>query len=256
MKAIDTHCHISHTLKRGLKLNTLLEHAKRNNVFAIIDSPVEVKEYQQAIRIHRNHPKTIYITLGAAPANYHEVNIEAILTSIRTFAEQKEIVGVGEVGLDYYWVKNDTLRKRQHETFRQFINLANELNLPLVIHSRDAEKEALPELTRAEVPVVMHSFSGDIATALECTNRGYFISISTAVTRRKKNRRIAKAISLEQIITETDSPYLSPFPEKKRNEPANVIHAVKEIAKLKEVPEEEVSKVTVNNALKIFKIKR
>lgn len=254
MKVIDTHCHLSHTIKRGLKLNNLLEHTIRNNVIAVIDSPVYVDEYIQSIRIHRNHPKKIFVTLGAPPANYHELNINKIIQNIREHAENKEIVAVGEVGLDYYWVKNQTLRNRQHDIFKRFIELANDLQLPLVIHSRNAEKDSLEDLSLADIPVVMHSFSGDVETAFECVNRGYYISISTAVTTRKKNRLLAEKIPLESIITETDSPYLSPFPNRKTNEPANVIYAVKEIAKIKSIDEEEVAKVTTDNAIMIFSL--
>jgi TatD DNase family protein len=254
MKAIDTHCHLSHTFKRGLKLNTLLDHMVKNNVVAIIDSPVYIDDYKQSIRIHKQHPKKIFVTLGAPPANYHELNINKIIQNIREYAENNEIVAIGEVGLDYYWVKNQAIRSRQHDIFKRFIELANDLQLPLVIHSRNAEKDSLVDLTLAKTPVVMHSFSGDVETAFECVDRGYYISISTAVTSRKKNRLLAKEIPLEHIITETDSPYLSPFPEKKRNEPANVIYAVKEIAKIKSIDEKEVSKVTTENAIKIFNL--
>ncbi len=255
MKAIDTHCHISHTLKRGLKLNVLLQHAAENNVLAIIDSPVFLDSYNQSIRIHKNNPKKIFVTLGASPAHYHEVNINKIILNIREFAEKKEIVGIGEIGLDYYWVKNKAIRNQQHTIFKQFIELANELDLPLIIHSREAEKDSVQDLSIAETPVIMHSFSGDVETALECVDRGYFISIPTSVTSRKKHRRLAASVPLEHLITETDSPYLSPFPDRKRNEPAYVIYAVKEIAKIKEVPEEEVAEITTKNAITIFNLK-
>jgi TatD DNase family protein len=254
MKAIDTHCHLRHTFKRGLKLNILLEHAKQNNVIAIIDSPVYVNDYKQSIRIHKSNPDRVFVTLGAPPANYHELNIDEIINNIRISAEQKEIVAIGEVGLDYYWVKNQEIRKQQHITFKRFIQLANELNLPLVIHSRDAEKDCLEDLAIAETKVVMHSFSGDVETALECVDRGYYISISTAVTTRKKNRRLAESLPIEHIVTETDSPYLSPFPDRKRNEPANVIYAVKEIAKIKNISEDEVAEITTKNAIEIFNL--
>ena len=255
MKAIDTHCHISHTLKRGLKLSVLLKHVVENNVLAIIDSPVNVDAYNQSIRIHKSHPDKIFVTLGASPANYHELNINKIIYHIRESAEKKEIVGIGEVGLDYYWVKNKAIRNQQHLVFKRFIELANELNLPLTIHSRDAEKDSIQDLSIAETPVIMHSFSGDIETALECVDRGYFISIPTSVTSRKKHRKLAESVPLENLITETDSPYLSPFPDRKRNEPANVIYAVKEIAKIKQLPEEDVAEVTTRNAIEIFKLK-
>ena len=255
MKAIDTHCHLNHTLKRGLKLNTILHHAQINNVVALIDSPVYITDYLQSIRFHKRYSDKIFVTLGASPANYHEINIDNVIVKIREHAEKGEIVGIGEVGLDYYCVKKQAIRTKQHEIFKRFIKLANELNLPLTVHSREAEKDSVNILSTAETPVIMHSFSGDVETALECVNRGYYISIPTAVTTRKKYRRLAEAVPLKNLLTETDSPYLSPFPDKKRNEPANVIYAVKEIAKIKELPEDEVANVTTDNAIKIFDLK-
>lgn len=254
MKAIDTHCHLNHTLKRGLKLNTILHHAQKNNVIAMIDSPVHISDYLQSIRFHKRYSDKIFVTLGASPANYHELDIDNIIINIREHAEKGEIVGIGEVGLDYYWVKKQPIRTKQHETFKRFIKLANELNLPLTIHSREAEKESVENLTIAETPVIMHSFSGDVETALECVDRGYYISIPTAVTSRKKHQRLAAAVPIENLIVETDSPYLSPFPDRKRNEPANVIYAIKEIAKIKELPETDVADVTTKNAIKIFNL--
>jgi TatD DNase family protein len=254
MKAIDTHCHLSHTLKRGLKLNTILEHAQRNNVIAMIDSPVYITDYLQSIRFHKRYSDKIFVTLGAPPANYHELDIDKVISNIKEHAEKGDIVGVGEVGLDYYWVKQQSIRTKQHETFKRFIELATELNLPLTIHSRDAEKESVDVLSIAETPVIMHSFSGDVETALECVDRGYYISIPTAVTSRKKHQRLAEAVPLENLITETDSPYLSPFPDRKRNEPANVIYAVKEIAKIKDLPESDVADITTKNAMTIFNL--
>lgn len=253
MKAIDIHCHLHHILKRGAKLSSILKHADEKGVIAFIDSPVYVENYLQSIKYHRQYPN-IFVTLGVPPANYHKLNIDQIIEQMRYYSEKNEIVAIGEVGLDYYWVKDQALRKKQHETFQRFIDLANELQLPLVIHSRDAEDDAVENLKTAEVPVIMHSFSGTVETAKECINRGYFISIPTAVTNRKKYRKLAKSVPLEHILTETDSPYLSPFPELKTNEPGYVIYAVKEIAKLKEINEEEVARVTLNNAKKTFKI--
>jgi len=255
VKAIDTHCHLSHTLKKGLKLNTILQHAQKNNVIAMIDSPVYVSDYLQSIRFHKRYSDKIFVTLGAPPANYHEINIDEVIANIRKHAENGEIVGVGEVGLDYYWVKKQTIRANQHEIFKRFIHLANELNLPLTIHSRDAEEDSVDILVFAETPVIMHSFSGNVETALECVDRGYYISIPTAVTSRKKLQRLVEVVPVENIITETDSPYLSPFPDRKRNEPANVIYAVKEIARIKELPENDVAEVTTTNAIRIFNLK-
>ena len=162
MKAIDTHCHIHHTLKKGTKLGTILENLKKKGVEAIIDSPVYVDNYLQSIRFHRKYPTTIYVSLGVPPANYHELNIDLMIEKIRHYAEHKEIVAIGEVGLDYYWVKKESIRKQQHVTFKRFIDLANEFQLPIVIHSRDAEEDSIKDLIHAETPVVMHSFSGSV----------------------------------------------------------------------------------------------
>lgn len=254
MKSIDTHCHLHHTLKRGAKLSIILSNAEKAGVIAMIDSPVYIENYQHSIRLHNQFPSTIFVSLGVPPAQYHELDIDLMIEKIKEHAEKKEIVAVGEVGLDYYWVKKEAIREKQHEIFGKFIDLANELNLPLVIHSRDAEGDSLIDLVKAETPVVMHSFSGSIDIAVECINRGYYISIPTAVTNRKKHRKLAEKIPLEFLLTETDSPYLSPIPEKKRNEPANVVFAVKEIAKLKEISEEVVANITLENAKKIFKL--
>jgi TatD DNase family protein len=254
MEAIDTHCHLSHTMKKGAKLNNIIQNAEKANVIAFIDSPVYVDEYKQSIRLHERHPNKIFVTLGIPPANYHELDIPLYMKNIRDYAEKGLIVGLGEVGLDYYWVKSTTLRNKQHEIFYELIAFANELNLPIIIHSRDAEVDAVKCLEKAETPVIMHSYSGSVETAMECVNRGYYISVPTSVVNRKKQRKIASNIPLENLVTETDSPYLSPLPDRRRNEPANVIYAVKEIAALKEQPEELVAQITTANAKKVFKL--
>lgn len=254
MRAIDTHCHLLHTIKKGAKLGNIIKNAEIANVIVMIDSPVYVNDYAQSIRFQKSYPKQVYATLGCSPASYHEIDITNTIEQIKIHAEKNNIIGIGEVGLDYYWVKNHNLRAKQHIFFSQFIELANELQLPLVIHSREAEDDALIDLQKAEVPIVMHSYGGSIETAKKCVDRGYFISIPTCVTTRKKHRNLVLNLPIESLITETDSPYLSPFPDDKLNEPAKVIYGVKEIAKLKEMTEDEVSEITVKNAIKIFKL--
>ena len=90
MQAIDTHCHLSHTFKKGLKLNAMLEHAKKNNVIAIIDAPVYINDYIQTIRLHRRYPDILFATLGAPPANYHELNIDQVIEEIRKYSEKNK----------------------------------------------------------------------------------------------------------------------------------------------------------------------
>ncbi|TFF84255.1 TatD family deoxyribonuclease [Candidatus Heimdallarchaeota archaeon] len=255
MQAIDTHCHVSHTIKKGLPLEKMLKHCQEEKVIAFIDSPVYLDEYKQAIKNHQEHPKEIFVTLGIPPARYHELPIEEYLELMRKYAKTEDIVGIGEVGLDYYWVKKEPLRQKQHEIFQQFIELANGLKLPITIHSRDAEAKAVEILEEnARTTVVMHSFAGTVETAQKCVENQFYISIPTAVTNRKKHRRVARTVPLELLVVETDSPYLSPLKNRRLNEPANVTYAVKEIAKLKDLSEEEVYEQTTKNAIEIFKL--
>ncbi|MBD3192415.1 MAG: YchF/TatD family DNA exonuclease [Candidatus Heimdallarchaeota archaeon] len=256
MKYIDTHCHIKHTLKKGAKMSELIARAKKANVIAIIDSPVYIEDYSEAIALHRKYANFIFTTLGLPPARYHELDVDLAIKKIHKYAKDQQIVGIGEVGLDYYWVKDQKTRENQHKVFSRFVSLANELKLPLIIHSRDAEANTLPILEKVNnnIDVVMHSFAASPEIALECADRGYYISIPTAVTNRKKHRKLAKKIPLESLVIETDSPYLSPLANKKRNEPAYVPYAAKEIAKIKELSEEEVARVTTQNAINLFQL--
>lgn len=253
---IDSHCHIQHTLQKGAKITGLIARAKKANVIAIIDSPVYIDNYAEAIALHRKYSTFIFITLGLPPARYHELEVDLAIEKIHDYAKEQQIVGIGEVGLDYYWVNDQKTRDYQHKVFSRFVSLANELKLPLIIHSRDAEADTLPilEKTDNDIDIVMHSFAASPEIALECVDRGYYISIPTAVANRKKHRRLAKKIPLESLVIETDSPYLSPLPDKKRNEPTYVHYAAKEIAKIKELSEEEVARTTTKNAIDIFQL--
>ena len=254
METIDTHCHLEHLLQKGMKLEIVFQNMKKNGVIALIDSPINTREHTQSVNLHKKYPEKIFVTLGAAPANYQEVDIREIIESIRVYAKKNEIIGIGEVGLDYYWIKDEKLRKKQHLIFQEFIQLGNELKLPLIVHSRDAEKESIMELKLAETNVIMHSFSGNPDLGKECVEQNFYISIPTAITTRKKYQLLAKETPLESLIVETDSPFLSPIKELKINEPANVIYAIKEIAKIKGISIEEVAETVLENIKKIYRL--
>ena len=189
--------------------------------------------------------------MGFAPQKIKQLSFE---DSFREISQNASIVAIGEVGLDYHWISEPNWREKQQNTFRRFIELANTLNKPLVIHSRKAESDCINILERfAKVPVLMHCFAGNMSETERVIDLDWMISIPTAVVNRKKHRKIARKAPLEHVVVETDSPFLSPVP-RKRNEPANIKYAIEELAKLKSTSFEEVDKSTTQNTNRFFNI--
>ena len=157
--------------------------------------------------------------------------------------------------MDYHWIKESYWRKEEQKVFLEFIKLANYRKKPLVIHSRKAEKECLDILEKnTEVPVLMHCFAGTLEEAKRIVDLDWFISIPTAVRNRRKHRKLARNIPLDNIVVETDTPFLSPWPGM-QNEPANIKYAIEDIAILKETTFKEVDEVTTRNARRFYEIK-
>jgi TatD DNase family protein len=191
-------------------------------------------------------------TFGLAPT---ELASDVIAETRRLIREhRKSIVGLGEVGLDYYWVKELNRREEERVNFKSFIELAQELHLPLVIHSRDAEEDVLRILEENGVRALLHCFSGSVESALDAASFGHLISIPTSVVHSSGKQRLAKALPIESMVLETDAPYLSPQP-KTRNEPANITVSCEKIAQLKGIMPDVVASATSQNAVKFFDLK-
>ena len=201
-----------------------------------------------------NYYEYIYATVGLHPEEvYEESNIEFV----KQLAKEKKVVAIGEIGLDYHWDNDRQLQKR---FFKEQINLANELNLPIVIHNREADIDILQILkneVKPKVNVVFHCFSSSLEIAKEVIKNGWYISLSGTVT--FKNARnlheVAKFIPLDKLMIETDCPYLSPEPNRgKRNDSSNVIYVCKKIAELRDMDVEEIAKITYKNACNFYNI--
>lgn len=184
---------------------------------------------------------------------------EEDLQWLRTLTNHQKVVAIGEIGLDYYW---DTSPKEvQHEIFRRQIRMAKEVNLPIIIHNRDADEDViriLKEEDAAEVGGVMHCFSGDKALMETCISLNFSIGIGGPVTFKNRPvlKEVASSVPLDRLLLETDSPYLAPHPYRgKRNETAYVRLVAEEIAKLREMTVEELAQATTQNAKKLFQIK-
>ena len=199
----------------------------------------------------------LYASIGWHPVDAIDMT-ENDLQWIEELSSHPKVVAIGEMGLDYHWDKSP--KDIQKEVFRKQIRLAKKVNLPIIIHNREATQdivEILKEEKASEVGGIMHCFSGSVDTAKECINMNFFISLGGPVTFKnaKKPKEIAKEIPLSQLLIETDCPYLAPHPYRgKRNEPAYVKLVAEQIAEIKELTYEEVVAQTYQNAKKIFGI--
>jgi len=199
----------------------------------------------------------LYASVGWHPVDAIDMTDEDLLW-IEELSVHPKVVALGEMGLDYYWDKSP--KEVQKEVFRRQIQLAKKVKLPIIIHNREATADIitiLKEEGAEEVGGIMHCFSGSAETAMECIKLNFLISLGGPVTFKnaKKPKEVAKEVPLDKLLIETDCPYLAPHPYRgKRNEPAYVRLVAEQIAQLKEIPVEEVERITTENAKKIFDI--
>ncbi len=199
----------------------------------------------------------IYSAVGVHPDDAAEINDEGIAV-LRELSKNKKVVAIGEIGLDYYWNKENA--DVQKEAFERQLELAGELKLPVIIHSREAAKDTMDILAdhkAGEIGGVLHCFSYSEEIALEAVKMGLFIGVGGVVTFKnaKKLKDTVQKIPLEKIVLETDCPYLAPEPFRgKRNSSLNLSYVAKAIADLKEVDEETVIRQTFENAVKLYRI--
>ncbi|HDX9590258.1 TPA: TatD family hydrolase [Bacillus pseudomycoides] len=199
----------------------------------------------------------IYAAVGWHPVDAIDMT-EEHLKWLEELAAHPKVVALGEMGLDYHWDKSP--KEVQKEVFRKQIKLARKVNLPIIIHNRDATQDIvdiLKEENASEVGGIMHCFSGSVEVAKQCVEMNFLISLGGPVTFKnaKKPKEVAMEIPMEQLLIETDCPYLTPHPFRgKRNEPSYVKLVAEEIAKLKGLSYEEVAVKTTENAKKLFGI--
>ena len=249
LRYIDAHCHIE---DKGFNKNRreIIELAKNKNV-EMITSGASFGGCKRALELKEEY--NVYLTLGFHPGNVRADDkvIDKVYNLIKQ--SEKEILGVGEIGLDVN-VQNIS---RQKEIFNKFVNLAEELNKPVIIHGRGLERECY-NLINNRVISMFHCYSGDISLAKELINNNHYISISTLVCFSNHHQELVKNLDLENIVVETDSPYLSPVKGEK-NQPTNVIKVVEKIYDIKKndgtYNYDEIVNIIYNNTKKLFNIK-
>ncbi|MGD8546141.1 MAG: TatD family hydrolase [Candidatus Bathyarchaeota archaeon] len=251
---VDSHAHLQwKSFEKDL--DTVIEKAVKAGVEKIITIGTSLLESKKGVQLARRCAN-VYATVGIHPHNAKYFN-NNVARELKQMAEDPKVVAIGEIGLDYY--RNLSSRQAQQEAFKAQLLLAKELQLPVVIHDREAHADVLKTISECQSKIegVMHCFSGSKEMAVQSIANGFYISFAGNITFPKAVRlqEIAASLELDKILVETDCPWLAPQKIRgKRNEPAFLTYTVEEIANLKNIPLEKVAKATTQNAYDIFKL--
>lgn len=249
---IDTHLHL-HMSHFDDDREAILRRAAEAGVMRLVEIGYDIPSSRAALELAERYEQ-IYAVVGLQPNHIPDMPPDW-LDTVRALAAHPKAIAIGEIGLDYYWeaAPHDT----QEEVFRAQLALARELGMPVVIHSRDAQDDTvriLDDAARGQ-PGIMHSFLGNWDFAAACLDVGFYLSFSGPLTFKKASElhEVAQRAPLDRLLTETDSPYLTPHPFRgKRNEPARVRLVTERLAELREQPVEEVAAAVWRNAGQIF----
>ena len=244
---IDTHCHLE---KKEYNVEEIIKNIENN---IIIVSGYNDESNIEVIELIDKYPN-VYGTIGIHPSDIKTSNISIV----EKYVNHSKIVGIGEIGLDYHYGKEDI--ELQKEMFIKQIDIARKYNKPVVIHSRDASSDTLEIIKQnSDVNYTMHCYSYSLETANILLKYNVMFGIGGVVTFKnsKELKKVVENIPINNILLETDSPYLTPEPYRgEKNEPKNVLLVAEKIAELKNISKEEVLKITTKNAIERYNIKR
>ena len=254
---IDSHCHLDYEQIYS-QLDDVVNRAIKNDVKILLTICTTLESFKK-IQLIINKYNNIYGTFGIHPHetnNYREISSKIIIDYKNC---NKKIIGIGETGLDYFYNYSD--KEIQKKSFTEHIIAAEKLDIPLIVHSRNAESDTFEILKKymksKKLKVIIHCFTGSKDFAEKLINIGCFISVSGIIT-FKKSKELSEAISfvpLDKLLVETDSPYLSPEPNRgKNNEPSNIIHTVEKLSLIKKIDKKEIINSTSNNFKRLFKL--
>ena len=252
---IDSHCHLNYE-PMSLSLKETIKRANRDGVKYLLTISTEDKSYDKILNIISNN-ECVYGSYGIHPheaKNHRSIKSDEIVKKTKL---NKKIIGIGESGLDFYYNHSD--KKDQIKCFEEHITAAQNTQLPLIVHTRNAETETLEILNKKvkekNFKILIHCFTGSKKFAFNLLDLGAYISASGVVTFKKSDilANTFKELPNDRILVETDSPYLAPVPLRgKSNEPSYIIHTVKFLSKLKNLSFEEFSKITTKNFFNLF----
>ena len=253
MTFFDTHAHLTSDSIYPI-VDTVIENARKNNVHQIINICTDIVTLERGLELTEKYP---WIKLAAATTP-HDVDAqgESVFPIIETAAKEKKLIAIGETGLDYYYQHSD--KKTQQKFLVKYLHLAQETHLPVIIHCREAFEDlfSIADLEYdKKAPLILHCFTGTLQEAEIALQRGWYVSMSGIVTFKKSVdlQLVAKMVPLNQLLIETDSPYLAPQSQRgKQNEPMFIQETANCIAKLKNITLAELAKHTYENSCRAF----
>jgi len=249
-KIFDTHAHYDDEAFDEDREKVFKE-LKENGVIGILNCASSYKSIEITNKLTKEND-FIYGALGIHPENADEHNLEVKNEIIELIKSNKKIIAIGEIGLDYYWDENPE-KEVQKKVFREYMKLAEEFNMPVVIHDRDAHQDTLEIIKEfPKVKGIVHCFSGSKEFANECIKLGYYIGVGGVVTFKnaKKLVEVVSNIPLDRILVETDCPYMAPEPNRgKRNKSDYIRYIIERIASIREIDPIEVN-IAVNDNFK------
>lgn len=245
---IDTHCHLS--IKDYDDIDLVIKENIDSGVNKIIVSACEVDDFEEAISL-LNKYDSVYLTLGFHPSEVSKIS-DADLEKLKKLLKLDRVVGVGEIGLDYHYGKDDYLE--QIKLFKKQLKIAKDANLPVVIHSRDAVNDTINTLKKYKVIGVIHCFSGSVETADIYIKMGYKLGIGGVVTFKNSNLyKVVEHVGISNIVLETDAPYLAPVPYRGMQNSSKYIPIIaKRVGEVLNISLEEVAEQTTFNACNLF----
>ncbi|OGC03871.1 hypothetical protein A2276_08490 [candidate division WOR-1 bacterium RIFOXYA12_FULL_43_27] len=248
---IETHAHL--TMPEYQDLSEVVARAQAAGIEKIVNASFDLQSSEQSVKLAKQFPGYIYAAVGIHP---HDAG-NLVLEKIKELASNKEVVAIGETGLDYHY--NPQTKEVQQMAFRNFLSLAQELELPIIIHAREAQEDTIrimKEENKGKLRGVFHCFAGDEQLIEFAKETGFYISFAGMVTFKKaiNVRENVVKTPLSMLLLETDCPYLAPEPHRgKRNEPAYLPLIAQKIAELKGISMEKVAEETTQNARTLFK---
>ncbi|MDF2842140.1 MAG: yabD [Herbinix sp.] len=251
----ETHAHYDDEAF-DIDRDSLLEQFPKNGIDYIVNICAELNSVQKVLELADQYPY-VYAAVGIHPSNCGELN-EENFAWVKEMAQHSKSVAIGEIGLDYYWDTPE--RQVQKEWFSRQMDLAKELKLPMVIHSRDAANDTYQMMKEAKadsVGAIIHCFGYGVEQARQYLNMGFYLGIGGVLTftNGKKLKEVVEYAPLEQLVLETDSPYLAPVPHRgTRNNSNNLTYVAREIARIKQVNYDTVLQVTYENAKRFYNI--
>ena len=247
---IDTHCHIYNSEIENAE--EIIKECAKDNIYMILNG-VDPESNKEILELSKKYDN-VYAALGYDHSVVDKITEEDISLLDEQLNNEK-VVAVGEIGIDYYWVKDN--KDKQKDLFERMLNLAEKHELPVIVHAREAIGDTYEILKKHNVIGSMHCYQGSKEMAKEFIKLGFYIGIDGPITynNNRKQKEMIKEIDIDHILVETDSPYLTPEPKRgEKNTSLNLIYIIRKIAEELNYTEDEMINITTNNAKKLFKI--